>query len=113
MADKKPKARKGIIFWLGFGLGGVLVAIAAWYSVMAFRSSHNPEFVALALIPTTLFLIALILSLISKKAGAIAYGLLFALVLASSIVQGTYWVLYIIPAWLFLSGALITISIWE
>src|ERR1035437_1545922 len=107
MPKNKEKNRRGIIFWSGFSLGLILAVISIWYVITAYTKTHDNAFVALALIPTFLFLIASILAIISKKAGAIYSGILFALVLASSITQGSYWVFYVIPAWLFLSGALI------
>lgn len=113
MDVKKIIAKKGIIFWVGFLLGSILAGISIWYVASTFLRTHDAEFASLAMIPTALFVIALILSLISKKAGAIAYAFLFALVLASSLTQGFHLVLYIIPAWLFLTGSFITISIFE
>ncbi|MFA7243881.1 MAG: hypothetical protein WC080_01140 [Patescibacteria group bacterium] len=113
MPSKNVKGKKGIIFWLGIFLGALLVAVSIWYVIASYVATHDAAFSGLVIIPTILFLAGLIVALFSKKAGAIAYGVLFALVLATSIVQGTYWVLYIIPAWLFLAGTCITISIWE
>jgi heme/copper-type cytochrome/quinol oxidase subunit 4 len=113
MPAKKEKSKRGIIFWSGFTLGSILFAISLWYVVNSFSGSNDNSFASLALFPTLLFLVALILSIFSKKAGAISYGILFVLVLITSLVQGSYWVLYIIPAWLFLTGSLITISIFE
>lgn len=113
MPVKKEENKRGIIFWFGFTLGAILFAISLWYVITSLLSQADSSFAAIAIFPTILFLIAIILSFFSKKAGAIAYGVLFVLVLITSVVQGSNWVLYIIPAWLFLTGSLIIISIFE
>jgi hypothetical protein len=113
MPDKSQKTKKGIIFWVGFLLGAILSGISIWYVIASYIQTRDVAFATYALVPTLLFVAAQIISFFSKKAGAISYGILFILVLITSLAQGHYWVLYLIPAWLFLTGSFITISIFE
>ena len=113
MKEKNGTNKKGIIFWVGFGLGSVLAILAAWYVVTSYSKFHDATFAAYAMIPTFLILFALVFTIISRKVGACIFAGLFALFLATAIAQGPYLILYIIPAWLFMTSVLLFVSLYE